>query len=184
MKKLLVLMMVLGIAGAANAALLISVDGVVDPPDSEIELVKSDWVTIDIWGDGQTAPGDFFMGLSIESDGPASMDVSNAVILYTGNQTGIVEGYDAYAPYIGPGVQLPFYQITMYDLVTPGDPQAPLEGTLIDGIRLHCDGPGEVTIVLTDIDGVVLDTQVIHQIPEPMTLGLLGLGGLFLRRRK
>lgn len=183
MKKLLVLMMVLGIASAANAALLLSVDGVVDPPDSEIEIKESDWVTIDIWGDGATPGGDFFLGIGVE--GPASLDVANAQILYTGNQKGIAEGYAAYAPYIGGGVNVPFYQVTLFDLVPPEQTQVPLEGTLVDGIRLHCDGVGEVTVILTDLDGQILDTQVIHQIvPEPMTLGLLGLGGLFLRRRK
>jgi hypothetical protein len=32
--------------------------------------------------------------------------------------------------------------------------------------------------------GVIEDTLTIHQIPEPTTIALLGLGGLLLRRRK
>jgi hypothetical protein len=182
MKKLLVLMMVLGIAGAANAALLLSVDGVVDPPESSIEIMESDFVTIDIWGDGVTPGGDFFLGIGIE--GPATLDVANAQILYTGNQKGIMDGNPDYAAYVGGGVNIPFYQITLLDLVPPEQTAIPLEGTLIDGIRLHCEGLGEVTVILTDIEGAILDTQVIHQIPEPFTVALLGLGGLFLRRRK
>jgi hypothetical protein len=181
MKKLLVLMMVLGIAGAANAALLISVDGVVDPPESEIELIESDWVTLDIWGDGQTAPGSFFMGIDVE--GPASLDLSQAEMLYGGSDA-LVDWLDY--PDIAAllGIQNPLVLASLNDVPPPGDPKAPLEGTLVDGIRLHCDGVGEVTVLLYDGDGVLLDKQVIHQIPEPMTLGLLGLGGLFLRRRK
>jgi len=50
--------------------------------------------------------------------------------------------------------------------------------------EFHCDGPGIVVITLLDTDGVVLDTITVSQIPEPMTVALLGLGGLFLRRRK
>jgi hypothetical protein len=48
---------------------------------------------------------------------------------------------------------------------------------------LHCDGPQSVHVVLLADDlSTVLDTMTIVQ-PEPMTLSLLGLGGLFLRRR-
>ena len=52
----------------------------------------------------------------------------------------------------------------------------------------HCCGPESeyVTIDLYDkLDpSAPIDSIVIHQIPEPATLMLLGLGGLFLRRRK
>jgi hypothetical protein len=60
---------------------------------------------------------------------------------------------------------------------------------------LHCDNTGLVTVTLTPSDAPGMDidlieptitgTITIHQVPEPMTLGLLGLGGLaMLRRRK
>jgi hypothetical protein len=40
-------------------------------------------------------------------------------------------------------------------------------------------------IMLLDENGAMIDTILIHQIiPEPMTIALLGLGGLLLRRRK
>jgi hypothetical protein len=185
MKKLLVLMMVLGIASAANAALLISVDGVVDPPDSSIEIMESDWVTLDIWGDGVQPGGMFLLGLAVDAQGPASLDISGAQILYVGNANTdpwIFDDPDT-AAYLG--LQNMFVALELVDIPAPPTLPNPLEGTLVDGIRLHCDGPGEVTILLMDGEGTILDTQVIHQIvPEPMTLGLLGLGGLFLRRRK
>lgn len=185
MKKLLVLMMVLGIAGAANAALLLSVDGQVNPPDSTIEIKESDWVTLDIWGDGATPGGLFLVGLAVDAQGPATIDISSAQILYVGNANTDPYHFDdpETAAYLG--LQNPFIALELVDIPAPPTLPNPLEGTLVDGIRLHCDGVGEVTVILMDGEGNILDTQVIHQIvPEPMTLGLLGLGGLFLRRRK
>ena len=45
-------------------------------------------------------------------------------------------------------------------------------------------GPTDVVVNLYNSTFAVVDTITIHQIPEPITFGLLGLGGLFLRRRK
>ena len=56
-------------------------------------------------------------------------------------------------------------------------------GTVATDVAFHCDGEGDVTLYLVDNNGEVADSQVIHQIPEPMTLALLGLGGLLLRRK-
>ena len=78
-----------------------------------------------------------------------------------------------------------------------------LDAIAIDHIGVHCDDVGLVTISLASGgafgtpsywdeagDGLTLDADAatagmtIHQTPEPMTIALLGLGGLFLRRRK
>ncbi len=51
----------------------------------------------------------------------------------------------------------------------------------------HADDGGNVTISLFDDIWGIVDTLTISQgggIPEPMTIALLGFGGLFLRRRK
>ena len=77
------------------------------------------------------------------------------------------------------------------------------EMVLIDEIWFHCDSDtpvNDVTVLLTsgginvvnpdtmDLStipaGTILDTLIIHQIPEPMTMALLGLGGLALIRRR
>jgi hypothetical protein len=49
----------------------------------------------------------------------------------------------------------------------------------IDGTSPFPNPPGWVDLVEGDLGDLV-----IHQIPEPMTIALLGLGGLFLRRRR
>ena len=81
----------------------------------------------------------------------------------------------------------------------------PAEGQTIDviwNLLLHCDGEGQVVIDLTLhgltqyseygdyyeawVDAIEEDLGdlVIYQVPEPMTVALLGLGGLFLLRRR
>jgi hypothetical protein len=56
---------------------------------------------------------------------------------------------------------------------------------ILDAKDLHCEEPSvDNVVILWDQDAVELDRVVIHQIPEPATIALLGLGGLLLRRRK
>jgi hypothetical protein len=57
---------------------------------------------------------------------------------------------------------------------------------VLDAKELHCEGPSwdNVVMLWDGSTGDLLDTIIIHQVPEPATIALLGLGGLFLRRRK
>lgn len=186
-KKLLIFMLVLGMASAANANLLISVGGVVDPPDTEIFLMPSQEVIIDIMGDGRPTGADFWL----IPDGYGS--VGGGVMLYTGNLSVL----STYTLGDGSGVVewlnvsgYPDAKNTVYMGFGNAPEALPLNGKLVDEIIFHCDGiPPEAPFdsVLTLVDStlaVIEDIQIIHQIPEPMTIALLGLGGLFLRRRK
>jgi hypothetical protein len=182
MKKLLVVMLVLSMVSMANAAILISVNGVVDPPETEITIGPSQEVTIDIWGDGQTMRQEFYFG--IEVAGPGSLNIDYATILYGGNMTSIYWMDEPDLADMG-NIENPFIAFELNDIPSgdPPPPPLPLEGTLIDGIIFHCNGAEDVILKLFNMDMELEDTQVIHQ-PEPMTLLLLGLGGLMLRRRK
>jgi len=179
MKKLLVVLMVLSMASAANAALMLSVGG--DIQVDEITLLPSEIATIDIQGDGTEPLGIFFMGVS--AGGPASLDFSSAAMIYQGNDSMFAEMDD---PDLAGamGITTPFELISLSDVPPIGTPQLPLTGLLVDLITLHCNGPGDVVVSIFNGNTELLDSILIHQIPEPITMVLLGLGGLFLRRRK
>ena len=181
MKNILIVFTVLAMASAANAAVLISVGG--DHDDPVVELLPDDHAVIDIWGDGQTDPYGFMLGVKAGDLGVLTID--NADVLYPGSEADIMMVDDAGVAGMM-GVDSPFIYIELTDLSpTP----LPLTGVLVDLIDFQCTGfivppPTPVTLLLYDIDLVLVDSQVIKQIPEPMTMALLGLGGLFLRRRK
>ena len=164
MKKLLVLMLVLSLVSAANAAISLSVNGEVAPP--EITIAPSDIIVIDIQSDGTTSYPFWLYAY----DGPGTLSNPRAA---QGDLTELVR-------------TLSYTGYTCYDIFV-GDSAGglvPGAGFLFD---FHCDGPGDVLITLNDYNTYeVIDSLTIHQvdIPEPMTLSLLGLGGLFLRRRK
>ncbi len=176
MVKFLILLIIVSIViftCEANGELFITVDGVIDPPDSGIMLEPSDEATIGIWsGTESWVPSHQEFYLQIE--GPGSLDISASTV------------------YGDPGVEYEkvldlgdgLYYVDLC-IVIPEDPSIPQGMMVADFIELHCEGLGDVTLLFGNTPGgSEFDTQVIHQIPEPMTIVLLGLGGLFLRRRR
>ena len=184
MKKFLVLMLVLGMVSLANAAITdlsmsTTYDGSV--------LEAGDTFTIDIYVSSM-----YMFGLQNH----------NMALIVSDASAGSISGGTAAAAV---GAQ-DFIQI-WDDMLSPGwaeDAGVAMVFAVVDGmymqntvvfddIMFECLGKSDVTIswvtgVLDASDqyvvGEVLAELQVAQIPEPMTLALLGLGGLFLRRRK
>ena len=200
MKKFLVFALVLAITSMASALidLTISVtldpfgtpEYIEDPVSSEIWLEPSDEMWIDIHG---TVTADDPTILYLVAQGPGTM--SGGVMTANAGDGGhyeyhpddILDGEytwgDFMADYGYPGVSPMINLLEMWDTTEPFDD---MTGILLDEKLFHCDGLEDVILTLWDGDvhfGTVYDTLIIHQ-PEPMTIALLGLGGLFLRRRK
>jgi hypothetical protein len=206
MKKLIVLLFVLALVNVANAGyvdLQISSVGPSEtgtlpiPPVSQITIDPSMWVDVDvvyypqgdntIWSLSKemviTGPAEASIGGAVSTPGAPLLitwkptwnpDLSQITILLNGN---------------------PLLDTVANDLgsVAPG--------VVLDHFLIHCTGPQDVTVALVENPSTKaggsyeLDVDqnpqplaggngiVIHQ-PEPMTLTLLGLGSLFLARRK
>ena len=178
MRKLLILMLVLGMASMANAALSLLVDGV--DAGSEITLTTTDTIWIGVDNVSPTGQGmfDAFVMIAEESYGVAEAG---------GSWTG---GNAVYSP---PGVPAAFASywgpITGFGDVwylVNSSPTTDVAGAGLTGaFEFHCDVLGDdVVINLQDAAAGIVDTLIIHQIPEPMTMALLGVGALLLRRRK
>jgi len=172
MKKLLVVMMVLGLVGSAQAAISLSLDGQDAPP--EITITVSTTIIIDVTSDDAMSWGGYLEYIPRDSQGAEW--VGQMTIKPAAGKDATARIYPGYAT---------TWQLSAAAL--PGNTPPVSPGSQFE-IGFHCLAPGDVTITLWgdawDTAGPPIDTLVIHQIPEPVTIGLLGLGGLFLRRRK
>jgi hypothetical protein len=182
MKKLLVLTLVLGMASLAGATLTLTADG-------PLELLPSESIVLCLVGDGAEVN---FTGF-ITVEGPGSID--GAEVLYVGSLSSYKDAEDLAPDFGMPGAAeviemfagflgLPLTDVSGWELVDGAIPPAPTAGLLISGILFHCEGEGDAIVTVWDANFGVMDQITIKQIPEPMTMALLGLGGLFLRRRK
>ena len=178
MKKLLILVMVLGVASMANATLQISVAGDQNPVDSEITVLPSEETTLDIWTDADIVQG-VGEGYYFLTADPLKATVSGGVSLWAGDVIHYGTGASAYVAGEGPWGGIALVNASLI----------PAGSTLVDEILFHCESEEDAVVDLyftTDFATFnLVDSVTIHQmIPEPMTMALLGLGGLFLRRRK
>ena len=190
MKKLIVLVMVFGLATAANATLVDAVNAAFEfslgglPQPDEVTIIcdePSGQIVLDLkLLDGHTTGG-FQFDYRL-SNAQAELLATNVVLSDAFDQGLSVMSSSAQNYEFGGA------QVFNADLAGPI--------TMMDQLVLHCLEATDVilTIVSTAtsvIDGttyydtgVTVHTLTIHQVPEPATLALLGLGGLLLRRRK
>jgi hypothetical protein len=186
MKKLLALLLVLGMASTASATLQISVGGDPDPMSSEIYLSPSDEIIIDIWTDAEIPQ---FAGVtySMSTTPLGSLDWSGATFSNPPS-TNIINGaWPAQGLPAGDNPPEAGFWGSIFSI----EGATPIDTVLVNNLLFHCLDEGDATIYLYEWlgdpgseDPTVVDMVVIHQIPEPMTVALLGLGGLFLLRRR
>ena len=157
MKKLLALALVLGVAGMASAVVTL------DPISPTINI--GDTVTISVVAD---ASGNYGGWLDPVDNGVGTF--GDLVILPEA-------GADA-------SKDFSFDPWWLFEAKS-FNPDAPVLAGAHFTIDFTGNAEGTATLALWDFDAAnVLATTTITVVPEPMTLGLLGLGGLFLRRRK
>ncbi|MHC4388213.1 MAG: PEP-CTERM sorting domain-containing protein [Planctomycetota bacterium] len=190
MKKLLVAFSILGMVSAANATLQISVGGDLNPPSSEIFVMPSGEIIIDIWTDADI-PQFGGVSYSMSTTPTGSLDWSGATFSDPPS-TNIINGPWPAAE-LPPGDNPP--EAGFWGSIFSIEAATPINTVLVDNILFHCLDEGDTTIYLYEWlgdpgseDPTVVDMVLIHDahgIPEPMTIALLGLGGvLLLRRRK
>jgi hypothetical protein len=143
-----------------------------DYADSKLVITPSTVLQLGIMDiTGKTQPGSLALGLTY---GPASLD-AGSIVAYQGVNAMMQNDATAAAEL---GLRNPFVSVA---ITSPT-----VQGMLVRSVFFHCDGPGDATIALVDDDGQIVDSQVVHQIPEPATMMLLGLGGVLaaIRRKR
>ena len=161
MKKMLILMLVLGMTSIASATLTLG-------PDIVLNNV-GDTGAIQVLSDADGGYG-CWVGLP---------DLT--IVAYDGDPT--------FTPAGNPNGDslMPKYDALWYGeiIVSSLDPGAPILADAHININLVGVAEGVTTVDLYDTSGMVfLDSATITVLPEPMTIALLGLGGLFMLRRR
>ena len=164
MKRILVLMLVLGIASLASAGLTVVQDGssltIVNDVDYTVEPGTGQFQAQLVVNEAGSLDGTY-------SFGPAASAITTATVAMLYNSM------PASTFGLG-GPELVDFSF----MVVVDDPVTLNLLGIGDVLSYGITGP--VSGTLYDVSGNVMATFI----PEPMTMALLGLGGLFLRRRK
>ena len=175
MKKLFVLMLVLSIASFASAGLTwtdadgddISTITLTSQSDTAVVYISSDTTAMG-WFSGTIADTSVASFTAVTGD-PCNMGHDGYASLYSKGGVNYVYGYvkDTTSPFIlATGI---WVEVTIHAV---GDV------TSLTSTTANTLGNGGTTAYAPN------DVLVINHIPEPMTITLLGLGGLLLRRKK
>jgi hypothetical protein len=189
MKKLLVVLMVLSMAAIVNAALVINVNG----KTGGASIGPNETATISIVASEEPSPSNLYLFVTDGSFGTVS---GGSVVFSSAAGEMALHHEGAGDQYVNTVHQYGWLDATQtyYINLTANTNSSVVNGTVVDSVTYRAEIAGDSTIILGGIvdDGqgeggylmAVWDTVVIHQVPEPMTMALLGLGGLLLRRRK
>ena len=192
MKKVLTLFLVLCMTSWASAAIVLTIATEATPvtgdyadAGTEYDLAEGSTIWIGVYNDTQGVSGDIRQfACYIEFDSTAaypSAEFTEDGLIYRppavpqGSEMGITFlGYTAYSA-----------MTTVYGDMSNGNPADYTGVGTVFGVKFKCliDG-NDVEVRLMDDGYSEVDSVMIHQVPEPITIALLGLGGLFLRRRK
>lgn len=176
MKKLLILMLVLGMASAANAVVVSYEyrDAAATSVISAVDVTVSTDFTLVIIGDREGADGWSWGGKIYDHAAQGGVaDMTSASMV--GTNAGSMRGISGYS------ITYDGYDFTAGDLGTGG---ADDDWFIINLSVLGGQDSGTVTIDSLNPDYTVLESMSIDVIPEPMTIALLGLGSLVLLRRR
>ena len=166
MKKLLILMLVFGLASSASA-LTVTLDPSGNQGDTAAGVQSLDVVSDSI------LPYEYFL---------TSMDITYGDITSIAVQT--AAGDDATATNLGP--MAGYAMVWSVNALDTGEPFNTVPGVhFTASVNFTGAADGEdLTIELLNGALQTLDSVTYEGVPEPMTIALLGLGGLLLRRRK
>jgi hypothetical protein len=181
MKNLLILMLALGINSVANAAFTLVVDG--EDVGDEYCMHTGAVIDIGIYNDtqGDTSNTRQLLAYLIINDvtGGEWTGVNNVYIPPA--VPGSVNTDHGVGDHLGTGNLVDVFEAALSNGV-PTDFSG--VGVLADYQYKHLVGYLTVLVELMDgTNGAILDSLAIY-VPEPMTIALLGLGGLFLLRRR
>jgi hypothetical protein len=165
MKKLLVLILVLGLCSTANATVSWYING--SPAGATADVLTTDVIQV------HSTDSTVYLALALTSN--TAVDLANGAVTTNAGDAGNITAY-SYAGY-GDG-----YYMSAATLGSVA-PAAGVQFTM-DVANASIDDVATLYLWVDPDYTTTVDTVTITVVPEPVTIALLGLGGLFLRRRR